>query len=250
MMVENLAYQWRADSVAARSIAGLFAPFVTNSELWDAWVKITEIENTHALTYSEIVRQCIPDVQDVFNRIMQNEQMEQRMSTINEAFAELDVAGAKYKLGMIGKEETVHISWAHHGNVDAYFAYSLLDIVKEQRAAAEAVLPFIHQRMPLAIEIDKASRPVLIVGTPTADQVASAASSLGLDLRAALKPAGAVDDVEYQEVSPVRAGPSPLEPSPHPVQRMERTEHSSGSCPKAHPEAPAAPAHGRPRGAG
>lgn len=109
MMVENLAYQWRADSVAARSIAGLFAPFVTNSELWDAWVKITEIENTHALTYSEIVRQCIPDVQEVFNRIMQNEQMEQRMSTINEAFAELDVAGAKYKLGMISKDEAYPI---------------------------------------------------------------------------------------------------------------------------------------------
>jgi hypothetical protein len=31
---------------------------------------------------------------------------------------------------MIGKEETIHISWAHHGSVDAYFAYSLLDIVK------------------------------------------------------------------------------------------------------------------------
>lgn len=31
---------------------------------------------------------------------------------------------------MIGKDETVHISWPHHGQVDNHFAISLLDLVK------------------------------------------------------------------------------------------------------------------------
>lgn len=31
---------------------------------------------------------------------------------------------------MIGKDETVHISWCHHGQVDNYFASSIMDIMK------------------------------------------------------------------------------------------------------------------------
>lgn len=105
LMVENLAYQWHADSVASRSIAGLFAPFVTCSELWDVWVKITEIENLHALTYSEIVRQCIPDVEEVFKRVMDNEAIHNRMEAIGKAFSDLRIAGAKYVLGEMTKDE-------------------------------------------------------------------------------------------------------------------------------------------------
>ena len=104
-MLENISYQWHADSVASRSIAALFAPFVTSSDLWDAWVKITEIENLHALTYSEIVRQCVPDVDKVFERVMHNEKIHARMRIISEAFEELRITGAKYVLGMISKED-------------------------------------------------------------------------------------------------------------------------------------------------
>lgn len=109
LMIENLMYQWEADSVASRSIAGLFAPFVTNPELWDAWVKITEIENLHALTYSEIVRQCIPSPDEIFKRVMHNPHLQHRLHVIGEAFSELRVAGAKYVLGLITKEEAYPI---------------------------------------------------------------------------------------------------------------------------------------------
>jgi len=109
LIIENLAYQWHADSVASRSIAGLFAPFVTNSELWDCWVKITEIENLHALTYSEIVRQCIPNADEVFKRVMDNEQIHERMEAIGKVFSELRIAGAKYVLGLISADEAYPI---------------------------------------------------------------------------------------------------------------------------------------------
>lgn len=109
IMLENLALQWEADSIAARSIAPLFAPFVTNSEYWAALLKVSEIEVLHALTYSEIVRVCMDNPNEVFERIMKNENIMGRMDNISKAFGELRIAGAKYTLGMITNEEAYPI---------------------------------------------------------------------------------------------------------------------------------------------
>jgi ribonucleoside-diphosphate reductase beta chain len=100
IMLMNLAYQWQADSVAARSIAPLFAPFVTNSELWAGLVENTNMEVIHALTYSEIVRQCVSDPRDVFKMVMESEQTIARASVVNTAFDNLAHAGAAYSLGI------------------------------------------------------------------------------------------------------------------------------------------------------
>lgn len=108
IMLENIAFQWEADSVAARSIASLFAPFVTNSELWTALVKNTEIENLHALTYSEIVRQCVPDPQEVFKRVMYNDMVINRLDVFSEVFEELRIAGAKYTLGLVENSQELY----------------------------------------------------------------------------------------------------------------------------------------------
>jgi len=105
IMVKNLSLQWEADSIAARSIAPLFAPFITNSEYWAAILKVSEIEVLHALTYSEIVRQCIPDTKEIFESIMQNEELLGRLGPVADAFSALEVCGAKYKLGMVNEEE-------------------------------------------------------------------------------------------------------------------------------------------------
>lgn len=108
IMLENIAFQWEADSVAARSITPLFAPFVTNSELWSALSKNAEIENLHALTYSEIVRQCIPDPKDVFKRVMRNEKIFNRMKTVSKVFEDLMIAGCKYNLGLIENDQELY----------------------------------------------------------------------------------------------------------------------------------------------
>ena len=100
LMIENLALQWEADSIASRSIAPLFAPFITNSELWAAWLKVSEIEVLHALTYSEIVRQCISNPNLIFDKIMKNEDIIGRLTAISEAFKSLQQEGAKHTLGL------------------------------------------------------------------------------------------------------------------------------------------------------
>lgn len=60
IMLKNLAFQWELDSVASRAIAPLFAPFVTNSELWAWYMKCSEIEcvtpDTEVLTENGWVR--------------------------------------------------------------------------------------------------------------------------------------------------------------------------------------------------
>ena len=100
MMLINIAYQWETDTVAARTVAPLFAPFITNSEFWSAMLKNCEIEVLHALTYSEIVRQCVPDPNEVFELVLKNEHVTERLSPIIYYFEALQKAGAEYTLGI------------------------------------------------------------------------------------------------------------------------------------------------------
>lgn len=109
IMIKNLALQWELDSVASRAMAPVFAPFVTNPELWLAISKNGEIEGLHTLTYSEIVRQCIPDPNEIFKEVMNNKAMEARMSTVLKHLNRLSRAGAELQLGLITKEEAYPI---------------------------------------------------------------------------------------------------------------------------------------------
>ena len=105
LMLLNISYQWETDSIAARSVAPLFAPFITNSQFWSAILKNSEMEVTHSLTYSEIIRQCIPNPKDVFELVMKNTFIEQRLSPALYYLNELSNAGAKYKLGIIKNDQ-------------------------------------------------------------------------------------------------------------------------------------------------
>jgi len=105
IMLLNLSYQWSADSVAARAIAPLFAPFVTSSELWNYLLEVSNMEVIHALTYSEIVRQCVPNPDEVFGMVMDNANTLNRVSNVNTVFDELAYAGAMYTLGYTTKED-------------------------------------------------------------------------------------------------------------------------------------------------
>ena len=105
IMLKNLAFQWELDSIASRAIAPLFAPFVTNSELWAWYSKCTEIEVLHSLTYSEIIRQCIPNPKEAISEAMDNNNVLERSTKIGEVFSELQKIGAMYTLGLVDKND-------------------------------------------------------------------------------------------------------------------------------------------------
>lgn len=107
-MLLNLSFQWELDSVASRAIAPLFAPFVTNSELWAVLMENSNMEVVHALTYSEIVRQCVPNTKEVFDMVMLNENTIGRALKVVSVFDELEKAGAEYKLGLRGNDQETY----------------------------------------------------------------------------------------------------------------------------------------------
>lgn len=105
IMIKTLSWQYEADSVASRAIAPLLAPFVTNSEYWAGISYISQNEVLHALTYSEIVRQCIKDPEEVFSEIENNDHITSRGLYIVKVFDELQQMGAKYILGLVTKDD-------------------------------------------------------------------------------------------------------------------------------------------------
>lgn len=104
LMTFNLAYQWELDSIAT-SLSSLMSPFVTNTEYGHLIARISENENLHSLTYSNIVRQCFSDPTEVFDIVYENNNVLERSETVERVLSELKEVGAKYTLGMIDKED-------------------------------------------------------------------------------------------------------------------------------------------------
>lgn len=98
VMIKTLSFQYEADSLASRSIISLFAPFISNSDLSQMMLKWSENEALHALTYSEIIRQCIPNPDDIFEEIVADKNITDRSRIIAENFSKLKTLGAKYTL--------------------------------------------------------------------------------------------------------------------------------------------------------
>jgi len=98
VMIKTLAWQYEADSVASRSIISLFAPFITNSDLNQLMLRWSDNEALHATTYSEIVRQCISNPDEIFEEITKNKNITERSGKIVESFNNLKTLGAVYTL--------------------------------------------------------------------------------------------------------------------------------------------------------
>jgi ribonucleoside-diphosphate reductase beta chain len=110
MMIKTLAWQWEADSVASRAIAPVLAPFISSSELWAAWQRISDNEVIHAATYSEIVRMSFDDPSKVLKEILSVQESITRLETVSKAFEDLYTASHKYALDLIeANQETYNI---------------------------------------------------------------------------------------------------------------------------------------------
>lgn len=82
MMIENLAYQWEADSVASRWPVVIIAPFNPCSEIANAELRINDNETVHAKTYSEIVRLSFDNPDEVLKTILNYQAAQKRLDLI------------------------------------------------------------------------------------------------------------------------------------------------------------------------
>lgn len=101
VMLEILKWQWEADTQVAKSLAFAFAPFISDDIYATAIMKQSEIENLHALTYSEIVRQCIKNPETILDEINQNVAVQDRLKTVNRVLEELLDEGINYRLSYV-----------------------------------------------------------------------------------------------------------------------------------------------------
>lgn len=108
MMIKTLAWQWEADSVASRAIAPVLAPFITSSELWAAWQRISDNEVVHAATYSEIVRNSFDDPAVILDEILRVQQAHERLECVSRAFAEGYEASHKYAIGLLPNDQATY----------------------------------------------------------------------------------------------------------------------------------------------
>lgn len=110
MMIKTLAWQWEADSVASRCIAPIVANFLTSSEAWAGWQRISDNETVHAATYSEIVRMSFDDPKDVTSEILKVKESLSRLETVSSVFKESYETSHKYALGLVGNNQETYNS--------------------------------------------------------------------------------------------------------------------------------------------
>jgi ribonucleoside-diphosphate reductase beta chain len=108
MMIKTLAWQWEADSVASRAIAPVLAPFITSSELWACWQRISDNEVVHAATYSEIVRNSFDDPAVILDEILRVQQAHERLREVARVFAEGYEASHRYALGQLPNDQNTY----------------------------------------------------------------------------------------------------------------------------------------------
>ncbi len=103
MMIMTLAWQWEADSIAARSLLGIASPFISSSELTAYWTRVQDNEVVHSLAYSEIVRTSFDNPDEVFQEILQVTESLKRVSVISDIMSEVHDVGHKLALGLVDK---------------------------------------------------------------------------------------------------------------------------------------------------
>lgn len=101
MMIETIAWQWEADSIASRSIVSILAPFITSSELWAYITREAEQEVVHAATYSEAVRMSFDNPDEVLSSILSSTESIRRLETVGQVFSDAHLASHQYALGLL-----------------------------------------------------------------------------------------------------------------------------------------------------
>lgn len=132
MMIKTLAWQWEADSIASRSIAPIVANFLTSSEAWAGWQRISDNETIHAATYSEIVRMSFDDPSEVIDEILKVRESLQRLETVSKVFSNAYDFSHKYALGLAENNQETY-------NAAFMFTVALLALERLQFMSSFAV---------------------------------------------------------------------------------------------------------------
>jgi ribonucleoside-diphosphate reductase beta chain len=107
-MIKTLAWQWEADTVVSRTITTILGNFITSSELWALWQRISDNEVIHAATYSEIVKYSFEDPNEVMREVLEVKESITRLSVVSEVMSNVHEISHKYALGLVPNDQTTY----------------------------------------------------------------------------------------------------------------------------------------------
>lgn len=107
-MIKTLAWQWEADSIAAKSVYAILAPFISSPELNAALQQVSANENVHAATYSEIVRMSFDNPREVLDEVLSIQESFRRLEVVGSVFSEAYTRSHEYALGLKGNNQDTY----------------------------------------------------------------------------------------------------------------------------------------------
>lgn len=156
-MTRTLAWQWEADSVAARTILPIMAPFISAPELQAAWGRITDNEVLHASTYSEIVRLSFDDPSVVLDEVLRVKEAMQRLSVVAKIMENAYVVSHQYALGLLDKNKKEDFIKIY----DAAFMFTVAMLILERiQFMASFAVTFAIGELGLFMPIAKAVQKI------------------------------------------------------------------------------------------
>lgn len=102
LMIDTLAWQWEADSVAANAPIVTIALMQPCSEIWEAEMEISKNEIIHANSYSEIVRLSFDNPREVLDNILSKQDQLRRLYVVENLLGE---AKKQFLLNSIGQSK-------------------------------------------------------------------------------------------------------------------------------------------------
>jgi len=152
MMIRTLAWQWEADSMAARQVAPIMACFNPTSELWAAYSAVGTNEVLHALTYSEIVRLSFDNPDEVLSEILAVQESLQRMEHVGEVMRRGFVTAHKFALGMVENDQDTYN--------DAYMVVVAMLVLERLQFIGSFAITFAIANTGLFMPIGKAVQKI------------------------------------------------------------------------------------------
>lgn len=101
MMIETIAWQWEADSVASSSPLYILTPFISSTEYRVGLTRIMDNESTHSATYSEIVKLSFEDTDTVMQQILDFKNSNERMGIVERELSNTYKLSTRYASGDI-----------------------------------------------------------------------------------------------------------------------------------------------------
>ena len=106
LMITTIAWQWEADTAAARSMIRILSTYITSPALWKLMVEITKNEIVHASTYSRMVELSFDHPDEIITDVVSKLEALRRMERIAGVMSHALNTAIKIETGQIARSST------------------------------------------------------------------------------------------------------------------------------------------------